>query len=266
MPVTVSFRGICLFAIQGGRLAEVLLPEAEFRQPRESKRTGRHVDDTPARPHFAGIFIPRKLNHTEIGELDITIEGRDATDLPAAGELSHLPALPVGGVDGLVVDRDAPHASIKLKGGAITTTRANRDRAFEFLGQANRRDQVEVTYNEFVTIRIGSLPPLDLDPDDNDQVYIFNFDDKKPKKPLIDDGKKAEGIVILDHDFKWHFLVAVPPGIDANKLERWSKGVLPCPVSVEPRGPKTVSGSTCYPATIVEPEARRSAGRTKKKR
>ena len=253
--VTVSFRGICLFAIRDRKIFEVLLPEAESTQPRESKTPGLHLDNHVARKHWAKVLRTDTNKHIPIKERWVTIHAVGATEGPASVKLSTLPRLP----SELEVDRKAPHASIKVKGGKVSTKKAKGgNRAFTFEGNSNRHDHVDLVFDTKVTVRIqDEADPIILEPKDNPRLYVYNFDSAFPDTAALESGTSSGGPVIRDDDFKWLYLLAAPPGPDPNKLEKWRAGVLPCPASVEPikkSGTRfqlmTVAGSTCYPATI----------------
>ena len=252
MPVTVSFRGICLFAVKNENgislLNEVLLPEAEDGKPREADSAGRHLDHSKTKPHYARLWIPgRPGGRIDIKKKTLTITKDGANTGPVATELKHLPTLPNQQLTIDAVARKNRSTSVKILGGTIATKKP-RERAFSFEGQTERHDQVNVSFDATVTIKIGSKPII-LKPDDNQTVFVYNFDSKAPSRTRLDNGNETDDRVIHDDDFKWHYLLAAPPGPDKNKLALWRNGVLPCPTSVSI---ETVAGSTCYPAAITE--------------
>ena len=263
MPTyTLSFRGICLFVVNNNSLQEVLLADADRSRSRESKRDERHVDDTIARKHYAYFWAPDVDDaRIDISECTVIVNSENGP-LPPAASLGNLPQLPN---DELLLDQFAPYAKVRVNGGNLTTEKSD-GRAFSFMGQQDRHDQVNIEFGQPVTVSIVKnstvIKTLVFDSPQDRTFYIYNFDEKKPKTTELETGKKVSDAVILDHDFKWHFLIAMPRANenDPNKLEIWCQGVLPCPVAVRPPrtgddgmvGSLTVAGSTCYPAAYTE--------------
>ena len=254
MPVTVKFRGINLFTIKtvssSKRLTEVLIPNALTSSPPETTNRKYHLDGSLARPHYAGVVIyaPDEGQHRLLSNSKVSIRETGGAEPDASLLLAHLPRLMS---NELKVEKNKhKFSSVEVRGGTISVEPGpDPRREFEFAG-LKVFDHVNVTFAgaQKVTLKIDQDDDIEFPPGTNAVVYVYNADDLLPNNDQLEEGEKSPDESIIDIDFKWLFLLLKPK--NGTSLKEWSRGVLPCPISLDRN--KTIAGSTCYPGAIEE--------------
>lgn len=272
MSVAVTFCGIMLYITKkdGARTAldYVLIPECENAVPPFSE-PGRHLDGSPAFPHYAGIVVEyadSSIRHWSIGgalvRLSDTADAANvrAPDFTAAsGTVASLHDAPSMGSQANLQLNAHRGSAARIDFGLQPVACGSRFLqvpGYDAYWPSQRAPRTRNPHHYVlidpagaltITIaRPGSDTPETVDLTNATHVFIYNFDVKDPRPDQLLGHSMPNLPLIIDHDFKWLYALVSPKTGD---LTTWSDGYLPAPrLKQQAIVPRLISVSTCWPA------------------
>lgn len=284
MPVTIQFRGVCLFLMNGEqRVPRVLLPNAETitkpddGEPPADGKPAMFADGTEAKKHWAGLFVQRGDDTVplRIPLLGMEVRVQGGGDPPKVDDRHRLVPLNEVVNNGsarvtlrtreIAASGGRIAATVDLGGGKVDTSKPS-EKPWKFTDRyhpGHGYDGLELPMpvmwtgdGETVTITVGApgqTPVHRVPVGTDDTVIIYNYDSAEPtKQELTQRIPSQPGSPTRDHDFSWLYQLLVPP---TGNWKDWLKAPDGFPVpqlasetSTTDRTirPRTTRTSTCF--------------------
>jgi hypothetical protein len=259
MSVTVVFRGVMLFHVQGEEFKQVLMPRcAGVVPPYGYTERGRtyHLDGSEARPHYPRMLIASATETVDLVDLDnseVAIGSGNLQYWGVASEFVNCAATGdvVGkGSSSLELDPDVtPAARVVIHEADTALAKLPAEYKCK-MGEQEPAHVLEFEYPsplEIVVTRGASLETR-FTIESGLTVYILNVDVPEPTVKDVTDETPTNLPVLIDHDFKWIYSLLKP--VSGDDLMRWANGSLPAPVLNRGISPATITVSTCFPGWI----------------